>query len=56
MKESALNRELEEGDGKEGSPTTKNASVERVSSLLNRAMLRLVKQSYDGAREVKHQN
>lgn len=44
MEEADLTRELDESAGIDG--------VERVSSLFNRAMVRIVKRDYEGAREV----
>lgn len=59
MKETALTRKLESvevqagGDGKAVPPVLENASADRVPTLLDRAMVRLVKKKYEEAREVR---
>lgn len=59
MKETALTRKLESaevqdgGDGKSVPPVLEHASADRVPTLLDRAMVRLVKKKYEEAREVR---
>lgn len=47
MQEAALTRDLEAGEEEGGA-----GGASRVSSLLDRGMVRVVKRSYDSAREV----
>ncbi|CAN0304523.1 unnamed protein product [Ectocarpus sp. 6 AP-2014] len=55
MEETAITRELKDAEeaGKEGdgSASATTTSASRVSSLLDRGLLRMVKRNYDGARE-----
>ncbi|CAM9915623.1 unnamed protein product, partial [Ectocarpus fasciculatus] len=56
MQEAAITRELKDAEkaGKEGggsASVTNTASASRVSSLLDRSLLRMVKRNYDGSRE-----